>query len=343
MSTEQQQRLTKRFHATKSLTIASLLSLVVSLSFAARPIAAELPGVTCSSSGGVSCSGPIKDLEPGGLVSTMEVGDCDIVTSARVGLQVNHSWAGDLVVQVEGPSGARIVLIDQVGLEGVGYGCSGADVDAVLDDSASDPVESSCGLSAGAAVSGTLVPEQPLRALTGMIGSGTWTLRIADLSNQDAGSLHDWSIDLTCEDREADLSLEIASDSQVLVEGQSVVLTLSVENLGPNEVSGATVTDLLPSGLEYEADSCNGTIAGNLWTWRVGPLTGGETADCQLTLRVGPGAPADLFNTASVSSERSDPDLSNNDASVSLIAAFFADGFESGSTDAWVVVQGLQP
>ena len=327
----------------RSLTPIFALSVLAALTFSAQPIRAELPGVTCTQSGGVNCSASITDLAPGGVVSSMVVEGCDIVTSARVGIQVNHPWAGDLVVQLQGPTGTRVVLLDQVGLDGPGYGCAGADVDAVLDDSAAVPVEDSCGLNAGAAVAGTLQPQQPLMALEGMIGSGTWSLRIADFSQTDVGSLQDWSLDLTCEDREADLSLDMSSDADVLVEGQSVVLSLTVENLGPNQVSSATVTNMLPFGLEYESDTCAGTFAAGVWTWRAGGLTVGETASCQLTLRVGEGAPSALVNTAIVSSERNDPNAGNDAAVVSLTAAFFADGFESGDTDAWTAVQGAQP
>jgi uncharacterized repeat protein (TIGR01451 family) len=273
----------------------------------------------------------------------MVVEGCDIVTSAQVGLRVDHPWVGDLVAQLQGPAGTRVVLLDQVGLEGPGYGCAGADVDAVLDDGAAVSVEDSCGLNAGAAVAGTLQPEQPLMALEGMIGSGTWSLRIADFSESDVGSLQDWALNLTCEDREADLSLDMTSDSDVLVEGQSVVISLTVENLGPHQVSSAMVTNTLPVGLEYESDTCAGTFAAGIWTWRAGGLTVGETTSCHLTLRVGLGAPSTLVNAASVTSERSDPVAGNDDAVVSLTAAFFADGFESGDTGAWTAVQEARP
>jgi len=313
------------------------------LAFSASTAQAELPGVTCTGSGGFNCSASISDLDPGGVVSSMVVEGCDIVTSTQVGLQVDHPWVGDLIVQLEGPAGTRVVLLDRVGAEGVGYGCSGADVDAVLDDSATVSVETSCGLNAGAAVAGNLQPQQPLDALTGLIGSGAWTLRISDFSRDDMGSLQDWSLSLTCEDRQADLSLDMTSDSIDAVEGQSITLDLSVENLGPNPVSGATVTDFLSPGLDYDSDTCNGSISGDLWTWRVGTLGIGETADCQLTLRVGPGAPAVLVNTASVTSERIDPDTGNNDAELILSNALFIDGFESGTTGSWAATQGAQP
>jgi uncharacterized repeat protein (TIGR01451 family) len=319
------------------------MSVVAALTCSVQTLRAELPGVTCSQSGGVNCSTAITDLAPGGVISSMVVEGCDIVTAAQVGLKVDHPWVGDLIAQLQGPAGTRVVLLDQVGLNGPGYGCAGADVDAVLDDSASVSVEDSCGLNAGAAVSGTLKPQQQLMALEGMIGSGTWTLRVADFSESDVGSLQDWSLNLTCEDREADLSLDMTSDADVLVEGQSVVTSLTVENLGPHEVSSATVTSTLPLGLEYESDTCAGTFAEGVWTWRAGGLTVGETSSCHLTLRVGVGAPSTLVSAASVSSERSDPVAGNDDAVVSLTAAFFADGFESGDTGAWTAVQEARP
>ena len=276
-------------------------------------------------------------------MSSMVVDRCDIVTSAQVGLRIDHPWVGDLVAQLQGPAGTRVVLLDQVGLDGQGYGCAGADVDAVLDDGASVSVEDSCGLNTGAAVAGTLLPQQPLMALAGMIGSGTWSLRIADFSESDVGSLQDWSLNLSCEDRDADLSLDMTADANVLVEGQSVVVSLTVENFGPHGVSSSIVKSSLPFGLEYASDTCAGTFAEGVWTWRAGGLTVGETASCDLTLRVGVGAPTTLVNAASVTSERSDPVAGNDDALVSLSAAFFADGFESGDTGAWTAVQEARP
>jgi hypothetical protein len=44
------------------------------------------------------------------------------------------------------------------------------------------------------AISGTIIPTQPLAALNGQNSQGEWTLRVQDTFNQDGGSINSWSL-----------------------------------------------------------------------------------------------------------------------------------------------------
>ncbi len=312
--------------------------LLLALSAAVPAPADDLPGQGCVASGGSSCPAALPDLAPAGVVSTMTVVACDVVVAARVGLRLQHPWAGDLVVTLEGPSGSRVLLLDRPGFPADPWGCDQAGVDAVLGDGAAAAAEETCADDQGGtvpALSGELRPGAPLAALAGQVGSGEWRLRVADFGGDDLGQLADWSLDLQCEGLDADLGLTKTASPADPDPGSSVVYTLSVTNLGPDPVSSAVVTDLLPAALAYLEDSCTGTAAEGAWTWRTGPVGVGQTVSCDLTAQVDVGFGGALVNTATVTSDHSDPEPGNDSAAAAVMVGLFADGFEDGTTSAW--------
>jgi len=85
------------------------------------------------------------------------------------------------------------------------------------------------------------------------------------------------------------------------IAGDSVVIcVLEVMSLGPGTAPGVRVEDLLPEGLPFLEDSCGAglPLPGEPWTWTLGSLTEGESTACDLTLSIGPEAPATVLNTA---------------------------------------------
>jgi large repetitive protein len=93
-----------------------------------------------------------------------------------------------------------------------------------------------------------------------------------------------------------------------------------VSNLGPDDATGVTVIDPLPAKLgspvaTTSAGSCS--IVGLSLTCDVGALASGARATIQVTGTLAAGtAGTFLRNTASVSGDQPDPDLSNNHDSV---------------------------
>ena len=120
--------------------------------------------VACVASGGINCPSPansISDLEAP-VVSTITVpeGSCvaGSITDVNVSLDVNHTWVGDLSVQLLSPDGVTTnTLLDQPGTPPGTYGCFSEDVTSIFDDAAGTAAEDMCN-GAPPAISGAVSP-----------------------------------------------------------------------------------------------------------------------------------------------------------------------------------------
>ncbi len=130
-------------------------------------------------------------------------GQCGLVEALGVDLQITHSWVGDLVVELESPSGTVVTLFSRVGLSESNPFCAGGeccgnasqDVDVELSDSFVNDVESAALLEG---------PFHPNAGATGHPGTlvtfigepecGAWTLRVHDASHFDDGTLDAWAL-----------------------------------------------------------------------------------------------------------------------------------------------------
>lgn len=153
-----------------------------------------LPGSTCGAATGTNCPAAIPDL--GQLISTFDLGNCNTVDDVAVGLDISHTWVGDLKITLTSPDATSVVIMDRPGVPGSGLGCTGDNVLAVLSDAGSGPVENTC--FSNPAISGILTPNNPLAAFDGVNGTGTWSLLVEDLVGGDTGTLNDWSLDADC-------------------------------------------------------------------------------------------------------------------------------------------------
>ena len=121
-------------------------------------------------------------------------------------------------------------------------------------------------------------------------------------------------------DVSADLSIaKVASDDEVLV-GDIVVFTIQVRNHGPATSTNVTITDALPSNLDFlAAVSTTGVCSetANVVTCELGELGDGEGAvvfiDAEAT------AAGESVNVASVEGDEHDPDESDNTAAATLM------------------------
>lgn len=131
---------------------------------------------------------PIPDL--GTATSTLNVSrpgqiqDLDLT-----GLNISHTWIGDLRVSLTSPAGTTVVLIDQV----CNNGRYGNFNNISLDDSASQSIGAVCPPATGSAYR----PDNPLSAFTGQSANGTWTLTVEDLQAGDSGTLNAWGLRIT--------------------------------------------------------------------------------------------------------------------------------------------------
>lgn len=131
-----------------------------------------------------SLAQPIPDQ--GTLDIPIAVTDIGAVDSLQVGVRLDHTFTGDLVISLVHPDGTTVVLSNRRGGSGDNFGtgandCAGAPT--VFDDAAALAIASG-----SAPFSGSFRPDQPLAALQGKPTSGTWILRISDQAALDVGT-----------------------------------------------------------------------------------------------------------------------------------------------------------
>ncbi|MBN1208544.1 MAG: tandem-95 repeat protein, partial [Myxococcaceae bacterium] len=122
----------------------------------------------------------------------------------------------------------------------------------------------------------------------------------------------------------SDLAITVTDGVTTVAPGSTVTYTINVTNLGPNAVTGASVTDLFPATLMGVSWTCTssagaacatpsgtGNINGALLT-----LASGSSVSFTVTATVNPAATGTLVNTASVAAPQNhtDPSSANNTA-----------------------------
>jgi uncharacterized repeat protein (TIGR01451 family) len=126
-------------------------------------------------------------------------------------------------------------------------------------------------------------------------------------------------------EQQADVAVAKAVSDPTPVVGQTISFSLFVGNRGPDTATDVVVTDLLPAGLAFvSATATQGTYDPGSGAWVVGTLPAGGGAALQvaeLVTGIGP-----MVNNAVARADQFDPDLSNNQAAVSLV------GMQSAST-----------
>ena len=119
---------------------------------------------------------------------------------------------------------------------------------------------------------------------------------------------------------QTDLAIVKTATPAFVYVGQTLTYTLAVTNYGGSAATGVTVTDALPATETLLSDSSSqGTIsvAGNTLTASLGPMADLGTATITLVVRVNAAAGSTVINSASVTGNEQDPNLSNNESSVS--------------------------
>jgi subtilisin-like proprotein convertase family protein len=109
--------------------------------------------------------------------------------ATTVGL--DHTWVGDLAVNLTSPAGTTVTLMNRPG----GTGNSGNNFcQTVLDDSAANAIQSIA--SGGAPWTGSFQPSSPLSTFDGENGDGTWVLNVSDNAFFDVGSVRAFTLKL---------------------------------------------------------------------------------------------------------------------------------------------------
>lgn len=126
----------------------------------------------------------ISSGAPSVVSSDIIVLENGLVNSVKVGLDINHSWVGDLTVTLQSPSGKRAVLFQEI--------CGNEDR-IILEFSNEGITNIDC----NQLTAGTLTaPLDNFNIFDGEEINGTWSLFIADGVDLDGGTLENWSLEL---------------------------------------------------------------------------------------------------------------------------------------------------
>jgi subtilisin-like proprotein convertase family protein len=119
------------------------------------------------------------------VTSTLNIPVTGIITDVNVvGLNGTHTWIHDLAISLKSPQNTTVSLFNQI--------CNNEDdFDCNFDDAAT-PGALPCPPVGG----GTYQPATPLSVFNGQQAAGVWTLTVADLANQDGGSLNGWGLEI---------------------------------------------------------------------------------------------------------------------------------------------------
>ncbi len=145
------------------------------------------------------------------------------------------------------------------------------------------------------------------------------TVSFANLSN--TGLMVDISDEATVtiiNDDDADLSITNVVDNTSPDINTNVVFTLQIKNNGPTDDSNVTVTELVPSGYNYVSHSVTkGGYDAGTGIWTVGDFNVNDTETLEITAKVLASGIYD--NTATISGDENDPNLSNNTATSTVV------------------------
>jgi subtilisin-like proprotein convertase family protein len=164
--------------------------------------------------------------------STIEVSDPGILYDVNVGIDITHTYVGQLGIELIAPDGSVVALATYKGGDGDNF------TQTVFDDAASTPI-----YSGSAPFTGTFQPQMPLAALEGIDIAGTWTLQIRDVTKGETGTLNSWSLEIAAYHPEPSPPVAI-DDTPTTSEGTPVdVMVLSNDTDADNDpLTVASVT-----------------------------------------------------------------------------------------------------
>jgi uncharacterized repeat protein (TIGR01451 family) len=113
---------------------------------------------------------------------------------------------------------------------------------------------------------------------------------------------------------QADISVLKTASTQSPTVASQFVYTLTATNSGPNDATGVTVEDVLPTGVTYVSDNSSGAYNATTGIWTIGDLANGASVSIQITVSVNNGtATQQITNTACVEdADLTDPNVDND-------------------------------
>jgi uncharacterized repeat protein (TIGR01451 family) len=131
--------------------------------------------------------------------------------------------------------------------------------------------------------------------------------------------------------QQADLALTKAVSDPTPNVGDTITFTLTLSDSGPDSATNVTISDLLPTGLQFvSASPSQGSYNSATGTWAVGTVAAATPQTLRIQAKVV--SPAAQTNTAAVShSDQFDPDPANNSATAGLPVNAAPDAARTGA------------
>ena len=177
----------------------------------------------------------IPDDNPLGISTPLNIEASGQLKSIRAQVDISHTYRGDLEVELESPSGTRVML----------HSKKGGQLDNLLLDISSED-------------------NADIRAFQGQAINGVWILHIRDLVKSDVGRLNSWQLTIDFESSNFLLSAEATPDlaipdnqntgvaSELSIDGNGVVKAIEVE---------VAITHTYIGDLQIELQSPSGNTA----------------------------------------------------------------------------------
>ena len=127
-------------------------------------------------------------------------------------LNILHPNDGDLVVQLDSPTGTRVALLSRVGGSGDNF------TNTSFNDQAAG------GIAGGAPFTGTFTPREPLAQLISELVAGNWTLNVRDQATGNVGSLESWTLQIGAQ------TFQSTGGSRAIPDNGNVRSTIAVAN-----------------------------------------------------------------------------------------------------------------
>ena len=227
----------------------------------------------------IACEGAIDDTvsetaTPGTSIDTdatdvittsvISVTDDQIITDANVNLDLTHTFIGDIQATLTSPAGTSVLIYDGPANSGGAFGCGGEDLLVTFDDEGTASVDDTCNAGSIPAISGTLIPSNPLSAFDGESTLGDWTLTIEDtFPGLDSGTFNAWGLELMYEATPLPpLVVELDVDGLGSIAPEDLVIS-ATDNCGAVTVSAGGVSS--EAGCDLMGDLEDDATSANTW------------------------------------------------------------------------------
>ncbi len=128
-------------------------------------------------------------------------------------IDILHPNDGDLVVQLDSPTGTRVALLSRIGGAGDNF------TNTRFNDQATTQMTST-----SAPFTGTFTPREPLGQLNNELVAGNWTLNVRDQVTDNIGSLESWTLQIGAQ------TFQSTGGSRVIPDNGNVRSTITVAN-----------------------------------------------------------------------------------------------------------------